>query len=129
MPNRFSSGKHSIALCDRCGQQYPLKKLRALTIKLKKTNILCCPTCWDPDQPQLLVGMYPIDDPQAVRDPRPDIGEQAAGLYPNGYPSDGYRVIQWGWQPVGGSRGVDAPLTPNDLVTTMLVSDVTITIT
>lgn len=129
MANRFSSGKHSIAVCDRCGQQYPLKKLKALTIKLKKTNILCCPTCWEPDQPQLLVGMYPIDDPQAVRNPRPDLGSQEAGVYDNGYPSAGYRVIQWGWQPVGGSRGVDAVLTPNDLVTTLTVSDVTINIT
>ena len=72
MGNRFASGKIAIAMCDRCGQQYKLKQLKKLTIKTKQMNILVCPECWEPDQPQLLLGMFPIDDPQAIRNPRPD---------------------------------------------------------
>lgn len=72
MPNQFSSGKFAIAECDRCGQRFKLKQLKSLTIKTKKVNILVCPECWEPDQPQLQLGMYPISDPQAIRDPRPD---------------------------------------------------------
>ena len=72
MGNRFSSGKNSIAECDRCGFRIKLTSLRKETVKTKIRNIMVCSSCWDPDQPQLLLGMYPVDDPQAVRDPRPD---------------------------------------------------------
>lgn len=117
MPNRFASGKRAIAECDRCGQRYKLKQLRQLVIKTKNVNILVCPECWEPDQPQLQLGMYPVDDPQALRNPRPDVSYRQAGLtglqeetqgeVPNenvlafGTPSGGSRVIEWGWAPVG----------------------------
>jgi hypothetical protein len=39
-------------------------------------------------------GMYPVEDPQAVRDPRPDKSFTEAGPYSS-------RDIQWGWDPVG----------------------------
>lgn len=101
MPNRFASGKYAIAECDRCAQRYKLKQLRSLVIKTKNVNILVCPECWEPDQPQLQLGMYPVDDPQAIRNPRRDNSYYQSGLNPNGNPSDGSRVIQWGWNPVG----------------------------
>jgi len=69
---KYSSAKHTIAECDRCGQRYKLTQLKKLTIKTKQVNIKVCPECWEPDQPQLQLGMYPVDDPQAVRNPRPD---------------------------------------------------------
>ena len=72
MPNRFSSGKFSIAQCDRCSFRFKLSKLKSLTIKTKNVNILVCPECWEADHPQLKLGMYPVNDPQAVRNPRPD---------------------------------------------------------
>lgn len=72
MPNRFSSGKFSIAQCDRCSFRFKLSKLKSLTIKTKNVNILVCPECWEKDHPQLQLGLYPINDPQAVRNPRPD---------------------------------------------------------
>jgi len=141
MGNPFASAKNSIAECDRCGFQYPLKILRKLTIKTKQVNIKVCPTCWDPDQPQLLLGMYPIDDPQAVRNPIPDNSHLQSGLtglqvesgntpalLANGYPAGGSRVIQWGWYPVGGSRSFDTALTPNFLVSTPQIGTVTITL-
>ena len=80
MPNRYASGKWAIACCDYCGFQYKLKELRSLVIKTKNVNILVCQTCWEPDQPQLQIGMYPIDDPQALRNPRPDTTYTQGGL-------------------------------------------------
>lgn len=116
MSNRFSSGKHSIADCDVCGQRYKLKELKELIIKTKKTNILACPECWSPDHPQLQLGMYPVEDPQAVRRPRPDPTYRQSGTLANGSLGGGSRVFQWGWNPVGGASQFDAGMTPNDLV-------------
>ena len=79
MPNRFASGKYAIAQCDRCDQRYMLKELKKQVIKTKLYSIKVCPTCWDPDQPQLSLGLYPVNDPQAVREPRPDNSYQVSG--------------------------------------------------
>jgi hypothetical protein len=135
MGNRFASGKSSIAECDRCGFRYKLKELKKLTIKTKQVQIKVCKSCWEPDQPQLQLGMYPVDDPQAVREPRPDNSYYQSGytglqLTTNtdfGDPSGGSRVFQWGWWPVGGASANDAGLTPNNLAVQCLVGTVTIT--
>lgn len=124
MPNKFSSGKHSIAECDICGFRYKLKQLKYLTIKTKQTNIKACPQCWNPDQPQLQIGMYPVNDPQAVRQPRPD-----TSYYVSGGNGEGSRIIQWGWNPVGGSRANDDYLTPNNLTLQVTLSSVTVVTT
>ena len=137
MGNRFASGKNSIAECDRCGFRYKLKELKKLTIKTKQVSIKVCPTCWEPDQPQLQLGMYPVQDPQAVREPRPDNSYQQAGynvlqLTLNtdfGDPTGGSRVIQWGWAPIGGARADDTGLTPNDLIGVGQVGNLTVAIT
>jgi hypothetical protein len=134
MGNRFASGKNSIAECDRCGFRYKLKELKKLTIKTKQVEIKVCKTCWEPDQPQLQLGMYPVDDPQAVREPRPDNSYRQAGytglqLTVNtdfGDPSGGSRVFQWGWRPIGGASANDVGLTPNNLAVQCLVGLVTI---
>ena len=99
-----------------------------------------CPTCWEPDQPQLQLGMYPVNDPQALRDPRPDVSYTLSGnsglrigqtnetnVYNVGAPMMGSRDIQWGWNPVGGSRSFDADLTPNNLVSVGQIGTVTVT--
>jgi hypothetical protein len=100
-----------------------LKQLRSLVIKTKNTQILVCSECWEEDQPQLQLGMFPVNDPQAVRNPRPDLSYYEAGN--NG--AGGSRVIQWGWNPVGGASGVDDGLTPNNLVARGFVGTVTVT--
>lgn len=125
MPSPFASARKSIAECDRCGFRYKLTELKPLTIKTKITNILVCPTCWEPDQPQLQLGMYPINDPQAVRNPRPDLSYYEEGN--NG--AGGSRIIEWGWNPVGGSRSFDAALTPNALAPVAAVGTVTVVTT
>lgn len=129
MPSQFSSGRNSIAECDRCGFRYKLTELKPLTVKTKVTNIIVCPTCWEPDQPQLLLGMYPVNDPQAVRNPRPDVSYVTSGVGDDGYPGGGSRIIQWGWNPVGGSKQFDAALTPNNLALTISIGTVTIAVT
>ena len=126
MGNRFSSGKFSIAECDRCGQRFKLKQLKFLTVKTKLYQLKVCPECYDPDHPQLQLGMYPVDDPQAVREPRRDITYVTAGLNAAGNPTGGSRDIQWGWNPVGGSRLFDSIQTPNYLVATTYVGTVTV---
>jgi hypothetical protein len=127
MGNRFASGKIAIAECDRCGFRFKLKDLKKLVIKTKLVNIKVCPQCWTPDQPQLQLGMYPVDDPQALREPRKDLSYYQSGINVIGFPSEGSRIFQWGWNPVGGSRGFDDPLTPNYLVATTYVGTVTVT--
>ena len=114
MPSQFASGKYAIAQCDRCNFRFKLKELKTLTIKTKNVNILVCKACWDPDQPQLQLGMYPVNDPQALRNPRPDNSYIVSGLDVDGDPSGGSRIFQWGWAPVGGAR--DNDVTPNDLI-------------
>lgn len=142
MPNRFASGKKAIAECDRCGFRYRLRALKRLVIKTKTTNILVCPTCWEPDHPQLLIGMYPVDDPQALRNPRRDNSYWQAGLtglkerifgeVPSdsllafGTPSEGSRVIQWGWNPVGLSNPLGLTDLPNTLLSEGQVGTVTV---
>ena len=126
MPNRFASGKWAIAQCDRCNFRYKLKELKRLVIKTKNVNILVCPTCWEPDQPQLQLGMYPVDDPQALRDPRPDNSYFQAGLNVNNNPTDGSRVIQWGWNPVGLNNPLGLSGLPNTLLGVGQVGTVTI---
>ena len=141
MPNRFASGKFAIAQCDRCNFRYKLKQLKPLTIKTKNVNILVCPECWNPDQPQLQLGMYPVNDPQAVRNPRPDSNSYYQSGYNGmqtvdnvtstnplytGVPSEGSRVIEWGWNPVGGARSYDTGLTPNHLIGQTRLNSVTV---
>ena len=128
MGNRFASGKNSIAMCDRCGARFKLTELRKEIIKTKTYNLLVCSSCWDPDQPQLQLGMYPVDDPQAVRNPRNDTTYVTSGTNIQGYPSGGSRDIQWGWKPIGGASSFDAVLTPTYLVGTASVGTVTVTV-
>jgi hypothetical protein len=115
MANRFTAGKKAISECDRCGIRVKLKDLKKLVIKTKEVAIKVCNECWEPDHPQLQLGMYPVADPQAVRDPRPDF----AGYIEN-------RNIQWGWNPVGGARLFDSVLTPNNLVAIGVIGTVSV---
>jgi hypothetical protein len=129
MGNRFASGKIAIAMCDRCGFRFKLRTLSELVVKTKKINVLVCQACWDPDQPQLQLGMYPVDDPQALRNPRRDTTYVTAGINAAGNLTGGSRDIQWGWNPVGGASANDAGLTPNYLVAVTSVGTVTIATT
>ena len=96
----------------------------------------------DPDQPQLQLGMFPVDDPQGLRNPRPDRSYLVSGLNglqiqettsPNenaqGTLGGGSRIIQWGWNPVGGSSFFTANETPNNLVLAINLGTVSVATT
>jgi len=127
--NRYASGKNAIAECDRCGQRFKLKILKTEIIKTKEYNLMVCPACWDPDHPQLQLGMFPVDDPQALRNPRPDRSYVISGLLADGELGGGSRIFQWGWNPVGGAIGFDTLLTPNNLVLAVEIGTVTVSVT
>ena len=122
MSNKYTSNKNALADCDVCGFQYKLKTLKSLFVRKTKTNILACTECWNPDQPQNMQGMYPVEDPQAVRDPRPDKSFTEAGPYSS-------RDIQWGWNPVGFANPLDLPGIPDNLEGDGEVGSVTVTTT
>lgn len=78
----------ALGLCDVCGFSFKLNTLKAQIFDQRPTGMLVCSTCWDLDNPQLQLGQYPIDDPQSLRDPRPDVGVPGStGLF--------------GWMPIG----------------------------
>jgi hypothetical protein len=142
MGNRFASGKNAIAECDRCGFRFKLKELRREVVKTKNYELLVCGPCWDPDHPQLQLGMYPVDDPQGIRNPRPDRSYVSSGttglqiennsstdLLAQGFQGEGSRDIQWGWNPVGGASLNDTGLTPNYLALTVEIGTVTVVTT
>lgn len=95
MATRFASEKRAIALCDRCGFRYPLKKLKTYVVLGKTVNQRVCPTCWEPDNIRNWVGIIgaqkAADDPQALRNPRPDTNlNDSRGLF--------------GWNPAGSQQ-------------------------
>lgn len=88
MGDKFSSGKWALGTCDMCAQVYLLNDLKPEIYNQRPTGFFVCDDCWDVDNPQLQVGRYPINDPQALRMPKPDTNlVQSRAL--------------WGWDPVG----------------------------
>lgn len=85
---KYASGRNALGICDRCAGQYMLKDLRADIFDQKPTGFMVCWDCWDEDNPQLQLGRWPVNDPQALRKPRPDTNlPQERDL--------------WGFNPVG----------------------------
>lgn len=78
MSQNFATGKNAKGICDRCGLTFKLKALKDLYVKDAKTGLKVCGECFEPSHPQLRVGEVRIDDPQALREPRPDSGKQAS---------------------------------------------------
>lgn len=128
MSNRFANGKIAIGECDRCGFQYKLNKLRNEVVKQRPYQVLVCPECWTKDHPQLMLGTFPVDDPQALRNPRIDTTYVTSGLNSGGNLSGGSRDIQWNWNPVGGASHFDNGMTPNFLALSVQVGTVNIQI-
>ena len=62
----FANGNRSLAICDRCGQQYKYLQLRQ-----EWNGLFTCPECFEPKHPQLDPGYHPADA-IALKDPRPN---------------------------------------------------------
>jgi hypothetical protein len=84
----YASGKKAFGFCDRTGFRYPLADLVWEVQNGKRTGFRVGRDVVDPDQPQNFLGRVKINDPQALKDPRPD-----ASLAES-------RQL-WGWNPVG----------------------------
>ena len=76
MATRFASYKRSFGFCDLCGQRYDLKVMKKIYIMGKLINTKRCTECWEIDHPQnflpILAPPKLNNDPQALREPRPD---------------------------------------------------------
>lgn len=77
MATQFASSQKALGVCDVCGFTFRLRELRNLIEKGRNTHLKACRECWNPDHPQLKLGEFPINDPQALRDPRPDSNQYA----------------------------------------------------
>ena len=85
----FAAGKRALGICDRSGFTHKLRDLVPQIEAGKDTGLKVSRSMLDQDQPQLMLGKLPIDDPQALRGPRPDLNLTVA------------RDIGWTWAPVG----------------------------
>jgi len=63
---KYATGKHSLALCDRCGQQYDY-----VTLRKEWTGFRVCPECFEQKHPQLEPRTVRFE-PEALWHPRPD---------------------------------------------------------
>jgi len=72
MGSSYATGKRSIAICDRCGCREKYLQLRYQVVNSVKTGLLVCRDCLDQDHPQLKLNRIRINDPQALRHPRPE---------------------------------------------------------
>ena len=94
---KFATGKNAFGFCDICGFRVKLNKMKEVIVKRQGTGLKACPSCWDADHPQNFQGEYPVVDPQALRDPRPDQSLSADSA------DTSSRTINWGFRPVGGA--------------------------
>ena len=87
----YAKGKHAFGFCDRTGFRYPLKDLVPEYRNGVKTGFLVGSDIVDPDQPQNFLGRIKINDPQSLRNPRPDTALLASraivGFDPVGNPA------------------------------------------
>ena len=59
-------------MCDVCGFQFKLKQLKVWLLRTENTQHKSVSRVLESSQPQLKLGEFPVNDPQAIRNPRPD---------------------------------------------------------
>lgn len=85
----FASEKRALGLCDKCGFQYKLKRLKTETVMGRPQGNRVCPSCWDKEHPQNFLGRVRVVDAIGLKNPRSDSIER-----------DASRSLP-GWNPVG----------------------------
>lgn len=92
--SQYAAGKHAFGFCDRCGFRFDLSDLKTEIVDKRPNGLRVCEPCLDVDHEQLQLGRFRIFDPQALKDPRPDISRaESIGLF--------------GWNPVGDNITLD----------------------
>lgn len=71
----YAKAKYAYGFCDKTGFRYPLKDLVPEFNNGVKTGFLVGRDVVDPDQPQNFLGRIKINDPQSLRNPRPDTSQ------------------------------------------------------
>jgi len=75
----FANGKYAFGFCDRTGFRYKLKDLVPQVRAGRMTGLMVGRDMLDEDQPQNFLGrLGDYADPQAIRDPRPDIAQDTS---------------------------------------------------
>ncbi len=69
----FAKGSKAFGFCDRTGFRYPLRDLVRQIEDGRWNGLLVGRDVVDQDQPQLKLGDVNANDPQALRNPRPDL--------------------------------------------------------
>ena len=93
----YASGKYAWGISDRSGRRYRLREM-----KVEWTGAKVGPDEFEPKHPQLFPTPR-VNDPQALRDPRPEQDLK------------GQRDLQYGFRPVG-FRDIPGITPPNALV-------------
>lgn len=87
----YAPGRYAYGFCDRTGFRYHLKDLVYEYKDGVKTGMRVGKDVVDPDHPQNFLGRVKINDPQALKDPRPDRSEAESralfGFNPVGNPA------------------------------------------
>ena len=74
----FAKGKYAFGFCDRTGFRYKLKDLVPQIKAGRMTGLMVGKDMLDEDQPQNFLGrLGDYADPQAIRNARPDISQDA----------------------------------------------------
>lgn len=69
-------GTFAYGFCDRTGFRYPINDLVDEFVQGRPTGLKVGRDMVDPDHPQNWLGrLHHYDDPQAIEDPRPDLGQ------------------------------------------------------
>lgn len=68
----YAAGKHAYGICDKTGFRYKLKDLVYEYKDGHRTGFRVGRDVVDPDHPQNFLGRVKINDPQALKDPRPN---------------------------------------------------------
>ena len=76
---KYAKGKYAFGFCDRTGFRYKLKNLVPQIKAGRMTGLMVGKDMLDQDQPQNFLGrLGDYADPQAIRNPRPDLSQDAS---------------------------------------------------
>jgi hypothetical protein len=76
---KYAKGKYAFGFCDRTGFRYKLKDLVPQVRAGRMTGLMVGRDMLDKDQPQNFLGrLGDYADPQAIKDPRPDLSQDTS---------------------------------------------------
>src|SRR5262245_11072797 len=89
---KFAGGKYALRICDICGVRVRYDEVREMTIRGKRTHLLACLLCYDPEHPQNFLPEALVFDPEALRDARPE-DYTASRILKHWRPTDSFPIL------------------------------------